>query len=127
MLELRPRVLQHGADLHLGAHAARWPSNSGCAARTGSRRDLQVPAGVAEPTFAGGLSAHVAVLEHGELVGEQVGHGGDVAEHVGDHADADLVGDLGQRVGVDGDVPPRVRSAFAANDATLLARPVTVR
>ena len=85
-----------------------------------------MPAGVAEPALARGLLAEVAVVEDGQLAAEHVGDGGHVAAHVGDHAEADLVGDVGERVGVDGP-PPSVRAAFAANDSTLLARPVTLR
>ena len=60
------------------------------------------------------------------LVGQQVGDRVDVAVDVGDHADADLVGDLAERVGEERLAVDR-RAALAANDATLFARPVTLR
>ena len=116
VLELRPRVLQHGAHLDLRERAA--------VLRVG---DLEVPAGVAEPALARGLLAEVAVVEHGQLAAEHVGDRGDVAAHVGDHPDADLVGDrraAGRRRRAR---PSTVRAAFAANDSTLLARPMTLR
>ena len=65
----------------------------------GVEADEQVPAGVAEAALARGLPTHVAVVVDDDLVVEQVGHGLDVAVHVGDHPDPDLVGDLAQRVG----------------------------
>ena len=58
-----------------------------------------MPAGVAEPALAGGLLPHVAVVEHPQLVAEQVGDRGDVAAHVGDDPHPDLVGDLGSGSG----------------------------
>ena len=101
VLELRPRVLQHRADLHL----RRVPAHQlvgGMPLARGVEADQQVPAGVAEPALLRGLLAHVAVVVHDHLVAQQLGHGRDVAVHVGDHPDADRVGDLAQRVGVEG-------------------------
>ena len=60
VLELGPRVLQHRADLHLGA-PARASYADGLPGLV--QGDQQVPAGVAEPALAGGLLAHVAVVE----------------------------------------------------------------
>ena len=95
VLELGPGVLEHRAQLDRGAErAGRMPS-----ARRSPSRHQQVPAGVAEPTRRGGLLAEVAVVENGELLGEQVGDGVHVALDVGDDPDADLVGDRVQRVG----------------------------
>ena len=85
-------------------------ASSGRAARAGSRRHLEVPAGVPEAAFAGGLAPHVAVAEQRELLGQEVDDGDDVAEHVGDHPNADLVGDVGQGVGEHQRRPPSVRS-----------------
>ena len=85
-----------------------------------------MPAGVAETAGARGLLAEVAVVDDRELVGEQLRHGSDIALHVGDHANADDVGDLGQRVVVE-QLVSADRTAFAANDATLLVRPVMLR
>ena len=89
--------------------------------------DLEVPAGVAEPALAGRLLPQVAVVEHGQLAAEHVGDRGHVAAHVGDDPDADLVGDLAQRVGVDGQRRRRSATPSRANDSTLLARPITLR
>ena len=105
----------------------RSSSYAGWSRARGVEADQQVPAGVAEPALARGLPAHVAVVVDDDLVVEQVGHGLDVAVHVGDHPDADLVGDLAQRVGERAAVPSTVRAALAANDATDFARPVTLR
>ena len=110
VLELRPRVLQHRADLHL----RRVPAHQlvgRMALACGIEADQQVPAGVAEPSLLRGLLAHVAVVVDDHLVAQQVGHGRHVAVHVGDHADADRVGDLAERVGVEGYAvagPPRL-------------------
>ncbi len=72
-----------------------------CAVGSAVARHLQVPAGVAEPALAGGLLAEVAVVEDGQVGAEHLGHRGHVAAHVGDDPDADLVGDVDERVGVD--------------------------
>ena len=87
VLELRPRVLEDRAHLHRGAVA---PDGVVCRghALDGVDRHEQVAARVAEPALAGGLAAHVAVVEDAELVGEQAGDGVDVAVQVGHHADA---------------------------------------
>ena len=100
VLELGPGVLEDRADLHLRAPAAERLVGRRRAAGRVDRHE-QVPAGVAEPALARGLLPHVAVVEHPQLVAEQVRHRGDVAVQVGDHPDPDLVGDLLQRVGVE--------------------------
>ena len=96
VLELRPRVLQHGPHLDAGA-----VSLQGRELGAGQGLDQQVPAGVAEAPRPRGLLAQVAVVEDGELVVEHLRDGRDVAVDVGDDADADLVGDLLQRVRVE--------------------------
>ncbi len=88
VLELRPRVLEHGPDLHRRPAAV-------------VEADQQVAAGVAEPALARGLLAQVTVVVHDDLVAEQLGDSGDIAVHVGDDPDADLVGDVAQRVGIE--------------------------
>ena len=88
--------------------------------------DHQVPTGVAEPALARGLLAPVAVVVHEHLLGQNVGDGVDVVAYVGDHPDAELVGDLGQRVGVE---PARrvVRALSRRRRRSDLVRPVTDR
>ena len=86
-----------------------------------------MPAGVAEPALAGGLPAHVPVVLDDDLVGQQLGDGGDVAEHVGDDPDPDLVGDVAQRVGVQQLAVDLRGRPSSANDSTLFVRPVTLR
>ena len=114
VLELRPRVLQHGADLDrrrllLAFHA-----------------DQQVPAGVTPPALARRLQAHVAVVEQPHLVGEQRGDRVDVLAQIGDDPQPDLVGDLASG-SLNSRCPSTARSALAANDSTLLVRAVTLR
>ena len=58
-------------------------------------------AGIAEAPGPGHLLAEVAVVEDGELVVEHLRDRRHVAVDVGDDADADLVGDLLERVGVE--------------------------
>ncbi len=99
VLELGPGVLQHRPDLHLD----RLPEQDRLQRTVHPARvelEQQVPAGVAEAPLAGRLPPEVAVVEHLGLVGEEVGDRLHVAVHVGDHAQADLVGDVAQRVGV---------------------------
>ena len=100
VLELRPGVLEHGADLHLRDPAAQTRV-AGLALAGRVERDQQVPAGVAEAALARGLVAHVAVVVTTTWSPSRSATARDVAVDVGDHADADLVGDLAQRVGVD--------------------------
>jgi hypothetical protein len=95
VLELGPRVLQDGAQLDRR-------TLQGLVVRLGHTvtGDEQVPAGVTEASFAGRQAAHVAVLEDGVVLPEQLGHREDVALHIGDDAHADLVCDPLHRVGV---------------------------
>ncbi len=87
VLELRPRVLQDRA--HLNRRGLLLALDA----------DQQVPARVAPAALAGGLLTHVAVVEQLHLVGQQVGDGRDVVAQERDHAQADLVGDLRERIG----------------------------
>ena len=64
------------------------------------QRHQQVPARVTEPAGAGGLAAHVSIVEHRELVGQQLGDSVDVTADVGDDPNPDLVGDVPHRVGM---------------------------
>ena len=98
VLELGPRVLQHGPDLDLRLTPAQQ-LEAVLAFAHRIQADEQVAAGVAEPTLTRRLLAHVAIVVDHDLVREQVGDGLDVAVHVGDHPHADLVGDVPQRVG----------------------------
>src|SRR4029079_7756268 len=91
-------VLQDGAHLDRRAPAVQVVVHGRVGLGAGG--DEQVSAGVSPAAVGGGLLPHVAVVEEGELVGQQVGDGVDVVAQVGDHPDPDLVGDLGERVGV---------------------------
>ena len=104
VLELGPGVLEHGAQLDRGAGDRVVP---GGADRS---RDEQVPARVAETSCGGGLLAEVAVVEDGELLGQQVGDGVDVTLNVGDDPHPHLVGHGAHRVGgrVGGQDPARL-------------------
>jgi hypothetical protein len=59
-----------------------------------------VPARIAPPPCASRLEPEVAVVEDRELLREQVGDGRHVGLDVGDHAHADHIGDVLDRVGV---------------------------
>ena len=98
VLELGPRVLQDGADLHRGLAPGH---RSAGALAGGVELHEQVPARVAEPALGGGLLTHVAVVEQDELGAEQLGHGLHVGQDIRHDAHADLVGDLGLGVAVD--------------------------
>ena len=93
VLELGPRVLEHRAQLDLDLAPAEL--------------ELEVPAGVAEPALARGELAEVAVVEHDEVLRQQGRGRVDVAGDEGDHADAELVADVAQRVRVEQRRPPR--------------------
>ncbi len=100
VLELGPRVLEHRADLHGGAPPAqRGVCRRDRAARID--RHEQVTAGVAEATGPRRLLTHVAVVDDGQLLSEQLGDGGDVVGHEGDDPHPHLVGDVDERVGVE--------------------------
>ena len=86
VLELRPRVLQHGADLDRRGLLFALDA------------DQQVPARIAPAAFARGLQTHVAVVEQPHLVGEQRRDRVDVVAQIGDDPQPDLVGDLHQGV-----------------------------
>ena len=82
MLELGPRVLQDGPDLNRRRLLFAFDG------------DEQMPARVAPPALARGLQPHVTVIEQPHLLGEQIGDRGDIVAQIGDHPQADLVGDL---------------------------------
>ena len=86
VLELRPCVLQHRA--HLDGRRLLFALHA----------DQQMPAGIAPPAFARGLQPHVPIVEQTHLVGQQRRDRVDVLAQVGDDPQADLVGDLHQRV-----------------------------
>ena len=88
-------MLQHRPELHRGATQGLV-----CRGLPLVTRHEEMATGITEATLARGLEAHVPVLEDGELLGEQLRNGDDVALDVGDHAHADLVGDLAQGVDV---------------------------
>ena len=114
VLELGPRVLQHGADLDRRRLLFALDA------------DQQVPAGITPPAFARGLQTHVAVVEQPHLVGEQSRDRVDVLAQIGDDPQPDwsvisASGSLKSRC------PSTARSALAANDSTLLVRAVMLR
>ena len=57
-----------------------------------------MPARVTEPAGPRGLAAHVAIVEHRQLVGQQLGDGVDVTADVGDDPNSYLIGDVPHRV-----------------------------
>ena len=123
VLELGPGVLEDRADLYR-RRARRCGDDAGRPA--GVDADQQVPTGVAEVALVGGLLAEVAVVEYQQLVAEQIGDGGDVAVEVEDDAHPDRIGDVDEGIGVE-QPPPDPPVAFAAKEATVLVRPVTLR
>ena len=87
VLELRPCVLQHSADLDRSRLLFALDA------------DQKVSAGVPPSAFTRRFQAHVAVVEQPHLIGEQRRDSVDVLAKIGDDPQPDLVGDLGQRVG----------------------------
>ena len=118
-------MLEHGADLHLGQPPQQvLKGRLPLAGRI--QPDQQVPARVAEAALARRLTAEVAVVVHDHLVVEELGHRVDVALDIGDHA-VPIWSVISESGSANTGSPSAVRAALAANDATALARPVTLR